>query len=164
MTTRNFNPFQDGYRLINGTKLNDLFKGIMQIPAMAITSLALGSQSAKASVSQSLSLPVTATANTDFTLTPPAGALITSMNVYTTTAYTAVTDAKISVGASAGAETYVAQTSIKAGGVVTLAPVASIGAAAALLSAPATLYIRVTQSGGSTAVGAAKLVVVYTLP
>lgn len=113
-----------------------------------------------------LSLPVTATANTDFTMSIPLGAIITSMMVYTTTVYTASTDAKISIGASAGAATYVALTSILAGGVVTLSPVASIGCAAALLSAPAVpnLYVRVVQTGTPSAVGAATLVVRYILP
>ena len=70
-------------------------------------------------------LPVTATANTDFTMSIPPGARIASMTVYTTTAYGAATDCKIEIGTSAGDNSYVAQTSIKAAGIVLLTPATS---------------------------------------
>lgn len=110
---------------------------------------------------QKLSLPVTATANTDFTVSVPAGKSLLRATVYTGTAYTAVTDAKIEIGVSAGDASYVAATTIAAIGVHALTLVAA--AAAALGSLPATpnLFVRVVQSGGSTAVGAATLVLEY---
>ena len=115
-----------------------------------------------------LALPVTATANTDFTMAVPPGAAIASMTVYTTTAYGAATDCKIEIGTSAGDQSYVAQTSIKAAGIVTLTPAVSAACAAALLSAPAlssgvNLWIRLVQTGTTSATGAATLVVDYDL-
>lgn len=113
-----------------------------------------------------LAMTVTAAATTDFTMSIPPGASIASMEVFTTTAFGAVTDAKISIGTSAGDQTYVAQTSIKAGGVVTLAPAATTACAAALLALPAgspNLWVRITQSGGNSATGAATLVIDYDL-
>lgn len=114
--------------------------------------------------SQALSLPVTATANTDYpAITLPAGAFNVTYRTYTTTAYTAVTDAQISIGSTAGGVDYVAATTIKAIGVKSHTPV---DAAAAVHLTPGTnaFYVRVTQSGGSTAVGAATLVFDYSLP
>lgn len=110
---------------------------------------------------QKLSLPVTATANTDFTVSVPAGKTLLRATVYTGTAYTAVTDAKIEIGTSAGDPSYVAATSIKAAGVVALTLVAAAAAALASLPAPPNLFVRVVQSGGSTAVGNAVLVLEY---
>lgn len=113
---------------------------------------------------QTLSLPVTATANTDFpAVILPAGAINVTYKTFTTTAYTAVTDAQISIGSTAGGVDYVAATTIKAIGVKTHTPVDA--AAASHLTAPAAgFFVRVTQSGGSTAVGAATLVFSYSLP
>lgn len=112
-----------------------------------------------------LALAVTATANTDFTITGvPLGAIIHSIKVYTTTLFTAGTDAKIQVGITAGGAELVAATSILAVGVVNLAPVASAVAAADWLSAPATITARIVQSGTATAVGAATLLVFFSIP
>lgn len=114
--------------------------------------------------STALALPVTAVANTDYpAVTLPPGAINVTYRTYTTTAYTAVTDAKISIGSSAGDQSYVAQTTIAAIGVKSHTPV---DAAAAVHLAPGalTFFVRVTQSGGSTAVGAATLVFDYSLP
>lgn len=113
---------------------------------------------------QELSLPVTAVANTDYAaITLPAGARNVTYRTYTTTAYTAVTDAQISIGSTAGGVDYVAATTIKAIGVKSHTPV---DAAAAVHLAPGVLqlFVRVTQSGGSTAVGAAQLVLDYSMP
>lgn len=114
--------------------------------------------------SMELSLPVTATANTDFAaVLLPAGARNVTYKTYTTTAYTAVTDAQISIGSTAGGVDYVAATTIKAIGVKTHTPV---DAAAAVHLAPGvlTFFVRVTQSGTASAVGAATLVFDYSLP
>ena len=69
------------------------------------------------------------------------------------------------VRASSGQE-YVAQTSVKAAGVVILTFAATSAAAAAMLSAPNTvpnLFIRITQTGGNSATGAATLVASFDL-
>lgn len=115
-----------------------------------------------------LAMAVTATTNTDFTMAIPPGAAVASMTVYTTTAFGAVTDAKISVGVSAGDATYVAATSIKAAAVVALTLATGTTTAAAMLSMPAlssgtNLWVRIAQSGGNSATGAATLVVDYDL-
>ena len=113
-----------------------------------------------------LALPVTATANTDFTMSIPPGARIASMTVYTTTAYGAATDCKIEIGTSAGDNSYVAQTSIKAAGIVILTPATSAACAAAFLSMPTgapNLWIRLVQTGTASATGAATLVVDFDL-
>lgn len=114
-------------------------------------------------VQATLALPVTAAATTDFTMSLPAGATVLAAQVYTTTAYGAVTDAKISIGVSAGDATYVAQTSVKAAAVVALAFAAGATAAANLLALPTApnLYVRITQTGGNSATGAATMVVTY---
>src|ERR1043165_9081387 len=78
--------------------------------------------------STTLSLPVTATANTDFTLSAPAGAINVSYTVLTTPAYGAATDAQISIGSTAGGVDYVAATTIKAIGRYALTPVAAAAA------------------------------------
>lgn len=111
-------------------------------------------------------MTVTATANTDFTVSVPPGAAIKSLMVYTATAFLAATDAQIEIGSSAGSAAYVALTSIKAAGVVTLSPVASAAAAAALLSAPSAspnLFVRIVQTGTTSATGAATLVIAFDL-
>lgn len=113
--------------------------------------------------SQALAMPVTAAATTDFTMSIPAGATLLRATVYTGTAYLAATDAKVSIGVSAGDQSYVAQTTVKAIGVYALTLVAA--AAAALLAAPAApnLFVRITQTGAFSATGAATLVVEYTI-
>lgn len=171
MAVKSFNKFPDWFRLIDGTHLNNLFTGVMSMGSIVVTGLTntgnlkLGSQGGKVSASQQIALAVTAVTNTDLTATLPAGATIVSMTVYTTTAFTAVTDAMISIGNVAAGAQYVAAVSIKALGVYDLTLVAA--AAAALASFPSgspNLFIRIAQSGGSTAVGAATLVVNYIVP
>lgn len=112
-----------------------------------------------------LAMTVTAITNTDYpALILPAGAAINSILVYTTTAFTAVTDAQITIGSAAGGAQYVAAVSVKAVGIYTLSFVQSAAAAAAMLAAPAAgLFVRIAQSGGNTAVGAATLVVDFDL-
>lgn len=115
-------------------------------------------------VTQELSLPVTAVANTDYAaIVFPAGATDLTYRTYTTTAYTAGTDAKISLGSTAGGVDYVAATTIAAIGVKSHTPV---DAAAAFHLAPGALtaFVRVTQSGTATIVGAATLTVSYSVP
>ena len=111
----------------------------------------------------SKALTVTAVANTDTTMSIPAGARVTSATVYTTTVFGAATDAEISLGNAAGGAQYVAATSIKAGGVYPLSFAATTAAASGLLSFPGTLYIRIAQTGTASATGAATLVVEYSI-
>lgn len=113
---------------------------------------------------QRASLTVTAITNTDSVMSIPPGATIEAIRVFTTTAFTAVTDAQISIGNAAAGAQYVAAVSIKAVGIVNCTLVNA--AAAALAAAPATpnIFIRIAQSGGNTAVGAATIVVSYLLP
>lgn len=154
MAVSNILNVLSGYRLFDGTLLNQIISNV--------NSLTTGGTS-RALTAKTLSMTVTATANSDFTLPIPSGAIIRSMSVYTTTAFTAVTDAQISVGSAAGGAQYVALTSIKAVGIVSLTLVAA--AAATFLNFTAgTLFVRIVQTGGSTAVGAATLSVTYEIP
>lgn len=108
-------------------------------------------------------MTVTATANTDFLFTPPTNAVNVNYTVFTTTAFTAVTDAQLSIGSTVGGVDYVAAATIKAIGVY--APTRVNAAAATHLNVGGkALNIRIVQSGGSTAVGAATLVITYDLP
>lgn len=113
-----------------------------------------------------LSLPVTAVTNTDLTMSLPTGAIITSMQVYTTTAYTGNTgNVTLQIGSASGGAQYVAATRIDAIGVVTLTPVNA--QAASLLSLPAgtpNVFVRIVQAASATAVGAGKLVITYIVP
>lgn len=111
-----------------------------------------------------LSLPVTATANTDYAaISLPAGAIDVAYKTITTTAYTAGTDAKVSIGSTAGGVDYVAAVSIAAIAVVTLTPV-NAAAAVHLTPGALTFFVRVTQTGTATAVGSATLIFTYGLP
>lgn len=110
-----------------------------------------------------LSLPVTATANTDFTYTFPPGALNASYLTLTTTGYGAATDAQISIGSTAGGVDYVAATTIKAVGRYSHTPV-NAAAATHLSPGGVTINIRVAQSGAASATGAATLVIGYSMP
>lgn len=145
-----------GYRLIDGTLINQMIDNINSLTANGFS----GSRSLN---SNSISLPVTAVTNTDYTVSIPVGALIRSMAVYTTTAYTAVTDAKIQIGSTVGGVDYVAATSIKALGIVSLTLVAAAAATFANFTA-GTVFVRVAQSGGNTAVGNGTLVISYDVP
>lgn len=114
--------------------------------------------------SQELSLPVTAVANTDYAAVAlPTAARNVTYRTITTTAYTAGTDAKISIGSTAGGVDYVAATTILAIGVKAHTPV---DAAAAVHLAPGalTFFVRVTQTGTATVVGAAQLIFDYSMP
>ena len=112
-----------------------------------------------------VAIAVTATANTDITASVPPTATVIAIDLYTTTAFGAVTDATIQIGSTAGGVDYVAATSIKAVGLVRLTLVGA--AAASLLSMPnasPNLFIRIVQTGGSSATGAATAVVRYLVP
>lgn len=111
-------------------------------------------------------LAVTATANTDIVAALPPGATFLSAAVYTTTAFTAVTDCTIQIGNAAAGAQYVAAVSVKAVAVVQLTLVNA--AAAALSSMPAlttgsNVFVRLVQTGGATAVGAGILEIEYAL-
>jgi hypothetical protein len=112
---------------------------------------------------QMLMLPVTAVANTDFTMSVPVGCTLLSATVYTSVAYTAATDCKIQIGNVAAGAQYVAPVSIAAIGMVPLTLLAA--QTPAFLSMPAgfpNLFIRIVQSGAASAVGTAKLVINYS--
>lgn len=143
-----------GFRLVDGTLINQIIDNVNTMSSNG---------TARNLVEAPLALSVTAVTNTDSTLAIPSGAIIRSMTVYTTTAFTAVTDAMISVGSAAGGAQYVAAVSIKAVGIVSLTLIGSNAAALANFTA-GTLFVRVAQSGGSTAVGNATLVVSYAVP
>jgi hypothetical protein len=109
---------------------------------------------------QKLGLPVTAVANTDFTMSIPSGCTLLSAVVYTSVAYTGAT-ATIQIGNAAGGAQYVAAVSILPIGIVPLTLLAA--QIPAFLSMPAgtpNLFIRIVQTS-PTAVGAAVLVVNY---
>ena len=108
------------------------------------------------------SLPVTAVASTDFIFKLPVGAEDVNFKTLTTTAYTASTDALITIGSAAGGAQYVASTTIKAIGRKAHALVDA--AAASYVSWPGTFHVRVAQTGTATAVGAGTLVAEYSLP
>jgi hypothetical protein len=116
----------------------------------------------KPQVAQRLAIAVTATANTDFTMSLPPNATLTGITVYTSTAFLAATDAKIQAGVSAGDATYLALTSIKAAGVVVTA-LAGAGLRTMPSGSP-NLFLRVVQTGTTSATGAATAVISYVMP
>lgn len=108
---------------------------------------------------RTVALPVTATANTDIQLYMPK-CRITSMIVFTDTAYGAATDATLQVGTAQGGAQYAAATSIKSQAKVVLSFAAA--AAAFPVNAEGTvLWLRIVQSGAASATGSATLVVEY---
>jgi len=109
-----------------------------------------------------IDLSVLAQANTDIVVPMPVGARILSLRTVTNTAFTAATDAQISIGNVAGGAQYVAATTIKAVGVKNHTLVDA--AAADYQGIPQDLFVRIAQSGSTTAIGAAKLYVAYALP
>lgn len=109
-----------------------------------------------------LAITVPAQATTDFSVTVPAGAILTGAQTFTTTAFGAVTDATIQIGTTVGGAELVAATTVKALGVYNHTLVA--GAAATHANLPTTLRVRITQSGGNSAVGAATLVLTMSVP
>lgn len=109
-----------------------------------------------------VSLPVTAVANTDIAaISLPAGKALLRATVYTTTGYGAATDCKIEIGTSAGDASYVAQATIKAVGVAALTLVAAAAASLAALPTAPQLFVRLVQTGTTSATGAATLVLEY---
>lgn len=105
-------------------------------------------------------IQATATANTDIgPISLPAGMSLLRLTAYTTTAFTAGTDAKLQIGTSAGDDTYVAPVSIAAVGTValTIQSGATVTANCLSMPAPPNLYPRLVQTGTPSAVGAATL-------
>jgi hypothetical protein len=119
----------------------------------------VGDNAGTVMANRSLALAVTATANTDLTMTIPKGKIVT-MLVLTGTAFGAATDATIQIGTTAGASDYVAAVSIKAAAKVSLTFAAAL-LAWPTLSEGTTLYIRIVQTGAASATGAANLIVEY---
>jgi hypothetical protein len=157
-------PPVDPLNVNNPTFQPAAFPAGMTIPAG--TSFPAGGTIHGADVVQSIPLSVTAVTTTALTATIPAGAIIKSMTVYTTTAFTGNTnDVTLAIGNAASGAQYVAAVNISAIGVISLTLVGS--AAAALLSFPSgspNLFLTLTQAANATAVGAGTLVVTYTLP
>jgi hypothetical protein len=124
----------------------------------------------KAVLAQVATLTPLAQASTDFVLYLPAGAQVTDITTYTSTAYTGTT-VTAQVGSTSGGAEYVAAVSVKSAGTVahtlvagalgslaSLPADATVSALAGVATAP--LYIRIAQTG-ATAVGAATMVVRY---
>jgi len=112
-------------------------------------------------------IAVTAVANTDIPFQLPAGVRDVTFRTKTVTAFGAVTDAQLSIGSAAGGAQYVAAVSVKAAGQVahTLvgAGMADLDTVPGAPGSMTTFYARVAQSGGNSAVGAASLVVEYSV-
>lgn len=108
-------------------------------------------------------ITVTAVTNTDFIIPVPKGARIIAIHTVTDTAFTAVTDAQASYGKTVGGAEYVAATTVKAVGIKKHTLVDA--AAADYQGLPQDgINGRIAQSGGSTAVGSAKVYVEYAMP
>ena len=108
----------------------------------------------------------------------PAGSTVVAMTTYTGTAFTGAT-ATIAIGSTVGGGEYVAATTVKAAGTfahtLVSGALGSFGTAgsglmntatdatvSALAGAPTTpLYVRITQTATTTAVGTATLVIQY---
>lgn len=105
-----------------------------------------------------LSLPVTAVANTDFTITLPSAVTITDLAVLTNTAYTGTT-VTAQVGTTVGGAELAAATNIKPVGKNTLALLAPAMPTAGFTEGTV-LTVRVVQTG-PTAVGLGRLVLTY---
>lgn len=107
-------------------------------------------------VTRELSLPVTAVANTDFTITLPAGAIL-SIFARTTTAYGAATNANLTIGTTVGGGEIVASVDVrtKANRTLTL-----VDANSDVITpfAGGAVNVRITQVGAASAVGAARLI------
>jgi hypothetical protein len=110
-----------------------------------------------------VSLAVTATANTDVALAIPPQARNLTFRVKTTTAYGAATDAQIQIGKTVGGAEYVAGTSVKSQGEVSLTAVGS-GVPDLDGPFPGTLTVRIVQTGATSATGAASLYISYSMP
>ena len=107
-------------------------------------------------------LPVTAVANTSFTVTLPSGGTLLNAMVNTSVAYTGAT-VTIALGVSALDTTIVNATTIKAIGAYPLTLLQPAAASPAVMpNASPNLFITVTQTSTYTAVGTAFLVLNYT--
>lgn len=99
--------------------------------------------------------------NVDATISIPVGAQIHSINVDTLTAWDSVTSASLTIGTSAGGAEFYDATDVKSAG----REATTISAADLALwddvGSTNTLYIRVAQSGNTTA-GQARVTVLYS--
>ena len=144
------------------------FKGKIQAASLWIGSLydAPSGIAGLTDFIKKVALPVTATANTDFSVSlPPNGTLI-SATVYTTVAYAAVTDTKISIGTSAGNNSYLSggtAVSVQSLGVYVLTLTQPDGGGPAIMpNASPNLFIRLVQTGTASATGTAFIILNYT--
>lgn len=118
-------------------------------------------------VTTAVPLAVTAVANTDLTFQIPAGARNVQFRTMTSTAFTAGTDAQLSIGNAAAGAQYVALVTIKAAGVVShtyaTGAVIELDAVPGAPGTMTTFYVRIVQTGTATAVGAATLFADFSL-
>ena len=139
-------PYQSGFRMFTGEKEDN-------VRLMAQSRL---------SVSQPI--PVTATANTDYSFTLPTGCVVISIDVYTSVAYTGSGGVTVAAGSAQGGAQYVAATSIASLGLV---KGTFVGAGIANLinmpAGPNNLWIRIAQAGTATAVGNGLVLVTYSI-
>lgn len=108
-------------------------------------------------VAQKLVLSVTAVAATYFTVSLPAGAILSGITVYTTTAFTGGS-ALLTVGSVQGGAQYVASVSIASLGAL---KATLLAAAAAIPAGTPNLFFEISQTSAPTAVGAATVLIEY---
>jgi hypothetical protein len=131
-----------------GTNIGAVSLRVLAASATAVTVTAPSIQS------QAIPMPVTAVANTEFTLTLPPCTIVRAQTV-TTTAYTGNT-VTAQLGTTLGGVDIVAATTIKAAGIF-----AHTVVAAGAKFAGGTVFVRVAQTATLTAVGLGTLSVEY---
>jgi hypothetical protein len=175
--------FVPGYRLLNGEKFNRIFGmatggtigvPVDQVPAMNVKSLTVANSLTVSGGSASSTIhgytavlvtPVQAVsaAATAFTLAVPVGATVTNLQFATLVAFTGATVSG-EIGSASADASYVAATSVKNGGTVTLSPVATAAASAALTNTTSGGLIFTLAQGTPTAVGSGNLITTYVGP
>lgn len=165
--------FQTGYRMFKGEALNNLvniLNGTNAFPSgITVTSGAtINGGSAETNIhgyQAMLQVPISAVSSSAVatTIGVPTGATVTSLEFYTTTAFTGATVSG-TLGSAASDASYVAATSVKSGGVVTFTPVGTTAAAAELLSVTSGGLVFTLEQGTPTATGSGTLVVGYAVP
>lgn len=179
MAINSLTRFVAGFRMLNGEKFNRIFGmatggtiGVAadQIPAintvnLNATNITVNGGGTAHGLTAQLRVPVQAVsaAATPFTIPVPVGATVNLTQFATLTAFTGTTVSG-EIGSASADASYVAATSVKNGGIVTLAPVASTAAAAALTNTTSGGLIFTLAQGTPTAVGSGTLIVNYTVP
>lgn len=98
--------------------------------------------------------------NVDATITIPVGSQIVNIWADTLTAWDSVTSASLTIGTTAGGAEYMDATDVKTAGRETTAPTAADLALWDDVGSTNTLYIRVAQTGNTSA-GQLRVTVVY---